>query len=150
MSHSRRHPNFESPRTGDTIAMNHTGWPCSDPAANSPSSRLLKAAQYLALSTEQQQYSPANRAAAIALYAVAHNIGIVRSFIDKGKSGTTIKGRRGLQELLAAVLSGTADFEMILVYDVQPLGQIPDSDEAAHYEFLCKQAGFAVRYCAKI
>jgi DNA invertase Pin-like site-specific DNA recombinase len=119
------------------------------PAANSPSSRLLKAAQYLRMSTEQQQYSPANQAAAIALYAVAHNIGIVRSFVDEGKSGTTIKGRRGLQALLAAVLSGTADFEMILVYDVSRWGRFPDADEAAHYEFLCRQAGFAVRYCAE-
>jgi DNA invertase Pin-like site-specific DNA recombinase len=120
-----------------------------DPAANPPFSRLLRAAQYLRMSTEHQQYSPANQAAAIALYAAAHNIGVVRSFLDEGKSGTTIKGRRGLQELLAAVLSGTADFEMILVYDVSRWGRFPDADEAAHYEFLCKQAGFAVRYCAE-
>jgi DNA invertase Pin-like site-specific DNA recombinase len=120
-----------------------------DAAANPPSSRLLRAAQYLRMSTEHQQYSPANQAAAIALYAAAHNIGVVRSFLDEGKSGTTIKGRHGLQELLAAVLSGTADFEMILVYDVSRWGRFPDVDEAAHYEFLCKQAGFAIRYCAE-
>jgi DNA invertase Pin-like site-specific DNA recombinase len=120
-----------------------------DPAANPPPSRLLRAAQYLRMSTEHQQYSPANQAAAIALYAAAHNIGIVRSFLDEGKSGTTIKGRRGLQELLAAVVSGAADFETILVYDISRWGRFPDADEAAHYEFLCKQAGFAVRYCAE-
>jgi DNA invertase Pin-like site-specific DNA recombinase len=119
------------------------------PAANPPSSPLLRAAQYLRMSTEHQRYSPANQAAAIALYAAARNIGIVRSFLDEGKSGTTIKGRHGLQELLAAVLSGTADFEMILVYDVSRWGRFPDADEAAHYEFLCKQAGYAVRYCAE-
>jgi DNA invertase Pin-like site-specific DNA recombinase len=120
-----------------------------DPAANPPSSRLLRAAQYLRMSTEHQRYSPANQAAAIALYAAAHNIGIVRSFLDEGKSGTTIKGRRGLQELLATVLSGTADFETILVYDISRWGRFPDADEAAHYEFLCKQAGLVVRYCAE-
>src|SRR4051794_35873115 len=102
-----------------------------DPAANPPSSRLLRAAQYLRMSTEHQRYSPANQAAAIALYATAHNIGIVRSFLDEGKSGTTIKGRRGLQELLAAVVSGTADFEIILVYDISRWGRFPDADEAA-------------------
>jgi len=37
----------------------------------------------------------------------------------------------------------------VLVYDVSRWGRFPDSDEAAHYEFLCKQAGIAVHYCAE-
>src|SRR5215468_7753935 len=78
---------------------------------NSPSSQLQPAAQYLRMSTEHQQYSLANQSAAIALYAAAHNIGIVRSFVDAGKSGTTIKGRRALQELIQIVQSGAADFK---------------------------------------
>jgi DNA invertase Pin-like site-specific DNA recombinase len=101
------------------------------------------------MSTEHQQYSIANQSAAIALYAAAHNIGIVRSFVDAGKSGTSIKGRKGLQELLSVVESGTADFDQVLVYDVSRWGRFPDCDEAAHYEFLCKRAGIAVRYCAE-
>ena len=101
------------------------------------------------MSTEHQQYSIANQVAAIALYAAAHGIGIVRSFTDEGKSGTTIKGRAGLRDLLEVVQSGSADFELILVYDVSRWGRFPDSDEAAHYEFLCKRAGIAVRYCAE-
>ena len=32
------------------------------------------------------------------MYAVAHNMGIIRSFVDKGKTGTTIEFRKGLQE----------------------------------------------------
>src|ERR1700732_4299261 len=118
-------------------------------SVSAPSTRLLRAAQYLRMSTEHQQYSTANQAAAIALYAAAHNIGIVRSFADEGKSGTTIKHRKGLQELLRTVEAGTADFKMILVYDVSRWGRFPDADEAAHYEFLCKRAGIAVRYCAE-
>ena len=117
----------------------------SDP----PASQLRRAAQYLRMSTDHQQYSIANQTAAIALYAAAHGIGIVRSFKDEGKSGTTIKGRPGLQELLDAVQSGSADFDVILVYDVSRWGRFPDSDEAAHYEFLCKRAGITVRYCAE-
>jgi DNA invertase Pin-like site-specific DNA recombinase len=101
------------------------------------------------MSTDHQQYSIANQSAAIALYAAAHNIGIVRSFIDEGRSGTTVNGRRGLQELLCTVQSGVPDFELILVYDVSRWGRFPDSDEAAHHEFLCKKAGIAVRYCAE-
>jgi DNA invertase Pin-like site-specific DNA recombinase len=50
------------------------------------------------MSTEHQQYSIANQSAAIALYAAAHNIGIVRSFVDEGKSGTSkTLGRRSGQ-----------------------------------------------------
>jgi len=75
------------------------------------SNQLLPAAQYMRMSTEHQQYSIANQSAAIALYAAAHNIGIVRSFVDEGKSGTTIKGRRALQELIQIVQSGAADFK---------------------------------------
>src|SRR6266403_1316279 len=117
--------------------------------SNPPAIQLRRAAQYLRMSTEHQQYSIANQVAAIALYAAAHGIGIVRSFTDEGKSGTTIKGRTGLQELLDLVQSGSADFDVILVYDVSRWGRFPDSDEAAHYEFLCKKAGIAVRYCAE-
>lgn len=120
-----------------------------DQATNSASSRLLRAAQYLRMSTEHQQYSIANQSAAIALYAAAHNIGIVRSFIDEGKAGTTIKRRPGLQQLLSIVQSGPVDFDLILVYDVSRWGRFPDVDEAAHYEFLCKKAGLQVRYCAE-
>jgi DNA invertase Pin-like site-specific DNA recombinase len=76
-----------------------------------PSSQLARAAQYLRMSTEHQQYSIVNQSAAIALYAAAHNIGIVRAFVDEGKSGTTIKGRKGLQELLRVVESENADFD---------------------------------------
>jgi DNA invertase Pin-like site-specific DNA recombinase len=101
------------------------------------------------MSTEHQQYSIANQSAAIALYAAAHNMGIIRSFVDEGKSGTTIKSRKGLQELIRVVESGQADFTQVLVYDVSRWGRFLDSDEAAHYEFLCKQAGIAVHYCAE-
>lgn len=111
--------------------------------------QLTPAAQYLRMSTEHQQYSIANQSAAIALYAAAHKIGIVRSFTDEGKSGTKIQGRSGLQELLRTVESGSATFKTILVYDVSRWGRFSDADEAAHYEFLCKKSGISVQYCAE-
>ena len=114
-----------------------------------PPSTLRRAAQYVRMSTEHQQYSIANQSAAIALYGAAHKIGIVRSFVDAGKIGTTIKRRVGLQELLRIVESGSADFTDVLVYDVSRWGRFPDCDESAHYEFLCKREGIAVHYCAE-
>ena len=47
------------------------------------------------------------------------------------------------------VESGTADFDHVLVYDVSRWGRFPDTDEAAHYEYLCKRAGITVHYCAE-
>ena len=121
----------------------------SNPRLNRTSSQLSPAAQYLRMSTDHQQYSILNQSAAIALYAAAHNLGIVRSFVDEGRSGTSIKRREGLQELLRVVELGGADFTNVLVYDVSRWGRFPDSDEAAHYEFICKRAGIAVSYCAE-
>lgn len=111
--------------------------------------KLSRAAQYLRMSREHQQYSIANQSATIALFGAAHNVGIVRSFVDEGKSGRSIKGRSALQALLQIVESGHADFDQVLVYDVSRWGRFPDSDEAAHYEYLCKRAGIVVRYCAE-
>ena len=113
-----------------------------------PSVRL-RAAEYVRMSTDHQQYSIANQSATIALYAAAHNLGIIRSFVDGGKTGVTIKRRRGLQGLLDVVESGMADFSVIIVYDVSRWGRFPDADESAHYEFVCKRAGISVQYCAE-
>src|SRR5215472_7647594 len=89
-----------------------------------PSSQLSPAAQYLRMSTEHQRYLISNQSAAIALYAAAHNMGIIRSFVGEGKTGTTIKCRKGLQELLRLVASGAADFKQVLVR-CEPVGQVP-------------------------
>ena len=110
---------------------------------------LLRAAQYLRMSSEHQRYSIANQSAAIGVYAAAKGMVIVRSYVDSGKSGLHIKRREGLQELIATVESGAADFHYILVYDVSRWGRFQDADEPAHYEFLCKRAGIQVIYCAE-
>jgi DNA invertase Pin-like site-specific DNA recombinase len=111
---------------------------------------LGRAAQYVRMSTEHQQYSIENQSAAIALYAAAHNLGITRSFVDPGKTGMTIRKRKGLQTLIQTVEAGEADFTDILVYDVSRWGRFPDTDESAHYEYLCKRAGVRVQYCAEM
>jgi DNA invertase Pin-like site-specific DNA recombinase len=109
----------------------------------------IRAAEYVRMSTEHQQYSTENQAEAIARYAEARGIEIVRTYADHGKSGLTIAGREGLQALLMDVQSGAADFSIILVYDVSRWGRFQDPDEAAHYEHLCKRAGIAIQFCAE-
>ena len=107
------------------------------------------AAQYLRMSTEHQRYSLMNQAAVIAEYAQTHAFAIVRTYSDAAKSGLNLKHRYGLQQLLQDVVRGDSGFRAVLVYDVSRWGRFQDTDEAAHYEFLCKQAGIPVHYCAE-
>jgi DNA invertase Pin-like site-specific DNA recombinase len=109
----------------------------------------LRAAQYVRMSTEHQQYSTENQAAVIAKYAAAHGMEIVRSYVDAGKSGLNLAGRAGLQELIRTVEAKQADFDSILVYDISRWGRFQDADESAFYEYLCKRAGIKVQYCAE-
>jgi DNA invertase Pin-like site-specific DNA recombinase len=109
----------------------------------------FRAAQYVRMSTEHQQYSTHNQADKILEYAEKRGIEIVRTYADDGKSGLSIGGRASLQRLIADVESGAADFNVILVYDVSRWGRFQDADESAYYEYICKRAGIQVAYCAE-
>jgi DNA invertase Pin-like site-specific DNA recombinase len=113
--------------------------------ANQP----VPAAQYLRMSTEHQQYSLEHQSAAIQRYAETQGFEVVRTYSDAAKSGLVLKHRTGLRQLLQDVVSGDASCRAILVYDVSRWGRFQDSDESAHYEFLCKSAGVPVHYCAE-
>jgi DNA invertase Pin-like site-specific DNA recombinase len=102
------------------------------------------------MSTEHQQYSLDNQALAIARYAEANGMLIVRTFEDGGRSGLVLSGRTGLQDLLDEVQTGRADFVVVLVYDVSRWGRFQDSDEGIYYEYLCKRAKIAVHFCAEL
>ncbi len=108
------------------------------------SQKILRAAQYVRMSTDYQQYSIENQAVVIGAYAQLHKLSIVRTYRDEGESGLKIKNRKGLTQLIADVQCGEADFGHILVFDVSRWGRFQDVDESAHYEFICKQAGIRV------
>jgi len=108
-----------------------------------------RAAQYVRMSTDHQRYSTQNQAAATAVYATLHNLMIVRTYADEGRRGLRIHRREGLLELIDDVRNGRADFDHILVYDVSRWGRFQDIDESAYYEFICRQAGIKVCYCAE-
>ncbi|EIG60585.1 site-specific recombinase, DNA invertase Pin [Bradyrhizobium sp. WSM1253] len=113
------------------------------------SQKMQRAAQYVRMSTDYQQYSIENQAAVIATYAQLHQLTIVRTYRDEGRSGLKIKNRQGLTELLTDVRSGRVDFGHLLVFDVSRWGRFQDVDESAHYEFICREAGLKVAYCAE-
>jgi DNA invertase Pin-like site-specific DNA recombinase len=109
----------------------------------------IPAAQYLRMSTEDQQYSITNQRSQIQEYAQRHGFVIVRTYEDPGKTGVIIKKRKGLSALLKEAVSGEANFKAILVYDVSRWGRFQNPDEAAHYEFLCASSGIPLHYCAE-
>lgn len=110
---------------------------------------MVRAAIYVRMSTEHQKYSTDNQTAAINRYAAKHHFEIVRSYADEGKSGLRLVGRDALQALLRDVEEETADYEVILVYDVSRWGRFQDPDEAAEIELRCKRHGIRVHYCAE-
>jgi DNA invertase Pin-like site-specific DNA recombinase len=111
---------------------------------------LIPVAQYLRVSTEHQKYSIENQQLAISSYAEDHSFSVVQTYTDNARSGLVLQNRAGLRMLLHDVTSGSAVFKAILVYDVSRWGRFQDTDESAHYEFLCKQAGIPVHYCAEL
>lgn len=110
---------------------------------------LIRAAEYVRMSTEHQKYSTDNQSSEIRRYAERRGYEIVRTYADEGKSGLKIHGRGSLQQLLGDIAKGEADFSVILVYDVSRWGRFQDPDEAAVYERRCKDAGITVHYCAE-
>jgi len=123
--------------------------PPAGTAAGIKAATAFRAAQYVRMSTEHQQYSTHNQADKIQEYADRRNIQIVRTYADEGKSGLSIDGRASLQRLIADVESGHTDFNLILVYDVSRWGRFQDADESAYYEYICKRKGISVAYVAE-
>jgi DNA invertase Pin-like site-specific DNA recombinase len=93
----------------------------------------FRAAQYVRMSTEHQQYSTHNQADKIKEYADQRGIRIIKTYADEGKSGLSIGGRAALQQLIADVEMGATGFNIILVYDVSRWGRFQDADESAYY-----------------
>jgi DNA invertase Pin-like site-specific DNA recombinase len=109
----------------------------------------IRAAQYVRMSTDHQKYSTLNQSAANHAYAEAHNMEIVRTYADDGKSGLSIRRRDGLKKLLSDIQEDAANFSVVLVYDVSRWGRFQDADESGYYEFHCKKAGIQVIYCGE-
>jgi hypothetical protein len=101
------------------------------------------------MSTDMQTYSTEDQKVAIALYAAKNGFQIVKTYADEGRSGLDLKGREGLRRLIDDVQAGEPGFEAILVYDVSRWGRFQDVDESAYYEFLCREAGISIHYCAE-
>lgn len=101
-----------------------------------------RAASYVRMSSEKQNYSTSHQRTKVAEYAVGRSMQVIREYADDGWSGLLgVRGRPGLSKFIADVQSGAADFSIIIVYDVSRWGRFEDVDEAAYYEYTCRLAG---------
>src|SRR6202012_1436172 len=110
---------------------------------------LNRAAVYVRMSTEHQQYSTSNQMDVIREYAKRRELEIIKEYSDEGKSGLDIQGRDSLAQMIRDVQEGRAEFSCILVYDISRWGRFQDADESAYYEYICRRAGVSVHYCAE-
>jgi len=106
-----------------------------------------RAAVYLRVSTGRQSASLALQRRELERYAASQSFDIVAVYEDVGKSGVTLERRSGLSRLLFDVVRGNANFARVLVLDISRWGRFQDPDEAAHYEFVCRNHGVSVTYC---
>ena len=133
----------------ETLGSSTVGHVLRASQSGETSGKLVRAAQYVRMSTEHQKYSTENQAEALQNYAAQRGIEIVRTYADEGKSGLSLDGRDALKRLIEDVQAKRADFTTILVYDVSRWGRFQDADESAYYEYICKRAGINVQYCAE-
>src|SRR5437764_1518151 len=121
-----------------------------DKTDRQPPPVTIRAAEYVRMSTEHQQYSTENQRDIIRQYAQRRGMVVTRSYEDAGKSGLRIEGRNALKQLIKDVENRQVDFTVILVYDVSRWGRFQDADESAYYEYICRRANIQVHYCAEL
>ena len=124
-------------------------WTTHSDTSDAPPEKDVPAVAYVRMSTDHQKYSTENQFDVIRSYAEARGLTILRTFEDSGRSGLRLDGREALQNLMAEVQSGHADFKAILVYDVSRWGRFQDADEGAYHEHVCSRAGIRVHYCGE-
>jgi len=78
-------------------------------------------------------------------YATRHNMKVVASYLDFGKSG--FGGRAGLKRLVADIQSGNASFKALLLSDVVRWGR--SAEEGAYYELICRNRAIDVVYVSE-
>lgn len=111
---------------------------------------FIPVAQYLRMSKDHQDYSIRNQARFIAAYAPSQGFRIIKTYVDPGESGLTLRERPGLQALLADVIKPDCPFKKVLVLDVSRWGRFQHADQAGAYEFLCFEAGAPVHFCREV
>lgn len=80
----------------------------------------------------------------------AHQVEIIHEEADDGESGLSAD-RPGFKRLFKDWIENidAPSFDYVFVYDVSRWGRFQDSDEAGHFEYICKQNGKKVIYVSQ-
>jgi DNA invertase Pin-like site-specific DNA recombinase len=78
-----------------------------------------------------------------------NNLQIVKTHCDEGESGLRSRTEPACDNSSPTSTVATPPSATVLVYDVSRWGRFQDTDESAHYEFVCRQVGVPVAYCAE-
>ncbi len=115
-----------------------------------PATRKKAVAYYRHSAEDKQENSVPIQREHAQKFALLHEIDIIHEEADEGKSGV-LASRPGFGRLFDEwIVNPVApSFEYVLVYDVSRWGRFQDQDEAAYYEFRCKQHGKKVIYVSR-
>lgn len=107
-------------------------------------------AYYRHSAKDKQENSVAIQQGHAQSFARTHNIEIIHEEADEGESGLSAD-RPGFQRLFDGWIKNplAPSFDFVFVYDVSRWGRFQDQDEAAHYEYTCKQNGKKVVYVSQ-
>lgn len=111
--------------------------------------RSKSAAQYVRMSTDQQDLSIEMQKSSIEEFSKRAGLQIVESYEDAGRSGMTIRARDGMKRLVRDVTDPQCQFTTVLVYDVSRWGRFQDTDASAYWEYHCHLHGVRVVYVAE-
>lgn len=127
--------------------MTHKKYRITVPGCALSSEGRRRAAAYVRMSTDLQQYSTDNQLAAIRAYAEKNGLEIVRVYADEGKSGMQAKGRDAFLDMIHTIEDGEADFAAVIVYDHSRWGRFQIPHESERYAWVCANAGIDIHLC---
>ena len=104
--------------------------------------KLIPAAGYIRMSTDDQADSPKQQKSEIIKYAEKHGYRIVHWYVDEGISGSESAKRPGFLRLMRDAQE-TQEFEVILCWDQDRFCRF-DALEANHYWYLLREAGVRI------
>lgn len=108
----------------------------------------VNVAQYLRMSTDHQQYSLYNQSQFISKYASDHDMIIIQTYDDSGKSGVTTNRRYAFKRLIDDVMQKRINIKAVLVYDISRFGRFPYNDEFGYYTHQLRLNNVEIIYCA--
>jgi site-specific DNA recombinase len=106
---------------------------------------MRKAVLYLRCSTDKQEYSIEVQEKVCRRYAKKVGYDIVRLYVDRGISGTSMKNRKEFQQMVSDAKQPGRTFEAIIAYDRSRFGRA-DMDEVGYYLYVIREAGVEVLF----